>query len=96
MRSQNQIERQSHRREDGRYRRTNPCYVCTRSAGVSYFSHHDTDQQFGDELLVLCKKCSKTLAPFNGQEALAKARLMAVPGATFHACDRGVEYYANR
>ena len=67
-----QKERQDYR-ENGKYARVNPCYVCGKSAGVNYYSHQDTDGTIGDELLILCKKCGAKLGKFPGNEAVEVA-----------------------
>ena len=69
--SDKQRERQSDKyRENGKYARVNPCYVCDKSAGVTYFSHQDTDGSIGDELLVLCQKCANKLCQYDGPTAV--------------------------
>jgi hypothetical protein len=66
-----QRERQKlEHRENGRYAKVNPCYVCGKSAGIDYYSHHDTDVTIGDDLLVLCKKCGIRLAKYDGKTAI--------------------------
>ena len=68
----NQKRRQKFRKT-GRYAKVNPCYVCGKSAGVEYFSHHDTDGAIGDELLCLCESCYAKLDPIPGPEAVVVA-----------------------
>jgi len=70
--TESQRRRQSHR-DRGRYAKVNPCYVCGKSAGESYYSHHDTDGVLGDELLCLCESCCDKLDPLPGLEALKVA-----------------------
>jgi len=71
MRTSAQNERQKEQyREHGKYAKVNPCYVCGKSAGINYFSHHDTDKTINDELLVLCKKCADKLCKFDGPIAV--------------------------
>ena len=77
MMSENQIERQKQRfRNKGRYAKVHPCYVCGKSAGVDFNSHHDTDGLINDELLVLCDKCATILEKYDGKEAIEKAKTM--------------------
>lgn len=64
-----QQERQTHR-DNGKYAKVNPCYVCGKSAGVDYYSHQDTDGPINDELLVLCKKCCNKLSKYDGKTAV--------------------------
>ena len=64
-----QRERQEHR-ENGKYAKVNPCYVCGKSAGVDYYSHPDTDGLINDDLLCLCKKCSDKLGKYDGKTAI--------------------------
>ena len=71
MMSEKQKERQKYQyRENGKYAKVNPCYVCGKSAGVDYYSHHDTDGLINDELLCLCKKCMDKLDKFDGKTAV--------------------------
>lgn len=66
-----QRERQkSEYRENGKYAKVHPCYVCGKSAGVDYFSHQDTDGLINDELLCLCGKCMKKLSQYDGKTAV--------------------------
>lgn len=71
VRSSAQIERQKEQhRNHGQYAKVNPCYVCGKSAGVDYCSHHDTDGLINDELLCLCKKCATKLEKYDGKTAI--------------------------
>ena len=72
MKTEKQKERQKYR-ENGRYAKVNPCYVCGKSAGVDYCSHPDTDGAIGDELLCLCEKCGKKFGNLPGKEAVRLA-----------------------
>jgi len=66
-----QRQRQSENfRDNGKYAKVHPCYVCDKSAGVDYFSHPDTDNTINDELLCLCLKCYKKLCDLPGLEAI--------------------------
>ena len=60
-------------REDGRYAKVNPCYVCDKSAGVDYYSHPDSDMTINDELLCLCKNCMGKYQDLPGPEAVKLA-----------------------
>ena len=60
-------------REDGKYAKVNPCYVCGKSAGVDYFGHPDSDGLIDDELLCLCKDCYNKLSKYDGKTAIAIA-----------------------
>jgi len=71
-RTKKQIERQQHR-ENGKYAKVNPCYVCDKSAGINYYSHPDTDMGIGDALLQLCKKCAVKYSNIPGKEAVKLA-----------------------
>lgn len=69
---QTERQREEHRSR-GRYAKVNPCYVCGKSAGVSYYSDGRTDQVegFGDIALVLCLKCCRKGEAMNDTDALA-------------------------
>jgi len=61
---QSHAERSRQRaRDNGRYAKHNPCYLCNKSAGAIYLSHPLTDGTgsdgvaFGDIALCLCKRC---------------------------------------
>lgn len=72
--SEAQRERQSNRhRDNGRYAKVNPCRVCNESAGVGYYSHHDTDGLINDQLLVLCKQCAHKYSKLPGPAAVKEA-----------------------
>lgn len=53
-------------RENGKYVKHNPCYLCDKSAGMFYFSHPLTDcpgsdgVAFDDIALCLCTQCSNS------------------------------------
>jgi hypothetical protein len=64
-----QAQRQRIREDDGKYAKVNPCYVCSKSAGVDYYSHPDTDGEINDDLLCLCKKCADKLCDLPGRKA---------------------------
>jgi hypothetical protein len=64
---------QTQHRDNGKYAKVNPCYVCGKSARVDYYSHPDTDITIGDDLLCLCKTCADKLCDLPGPEAVAKA-----------------------
>jgi len=77
-RTKNQIRRQdSEHRENGRYAKVNPCYLCGKSAGQDYCSDRRTDMidsagnNWGDIALVLCAKCAKKLDAMPDAEAYA-------------------------
>jgi hypothetical protein len=70
----NQSRRQSHRGQDGKYAEVNPCQCCGKSAGLEYFSHHDTDVTIGDELICLCKSCHEQLDDMGGEYAVCIAK----------------------
>lgn len=71
MRTSAQQARQKEQyREKGKYAKVNPCYVCGKSAGINYWSHHDTDRLINDELLVLCGKCATKLDKYDGKTAI--------------------------
>lgn len=72
--TEKQAERQKEQyRNNGKYAKVNPCYVCNKSAGVDYFSHPDTDKTINDQLLCLCKKCYDRLGHLSGKEAIKLA-----------------------
>src|SRR4051812_28664957 len=71
-----QQRRQRHRDQVGRYDKVNPCYVCDKTAGENYGSHHDTDGAINDELICLCKPCHKFLDQFDGKTAIKIAGLI--------------------
>ena len=69
-----QRQRQSHRERTGKYALVNPCYLCGKSAGEDYWSHHadETDSagnSWGDLALVLCFKCYNKLVVMPDQQA---------------------------
>ncbi len=69
--TEKQKERQKPQyRENGKYAKVNPCYVCGKSAGVDYLSHPDTDVTIGDDLLCLCEKCWDKCGHLPGKEAV--------------------------
>ncbi len=47
-------------RENGRYAKVNPCEVCSKSAGVEYYSHLMTNEW--GFALVLCSRCENATA----------------------------------
>ena len=65
--TQLQINRQKHRANDGKYAKVNACYICSKSAGVDYFSDRRTDSRYsegnewGDQALCLCGRCAGKL-----------------------------------
>ena len=66
-----QVQRQkTEHRDNGKYAKVNPCYVCGKSAGIDYESHPDTDNTIDDELLCLCKRCGNRLRNIPGPEAV--------------------------
>ena len=71
----NQSRRQSHRGQDGKYAEVNPCQCCGKSAGLEYFSHHDTDVTIADELICLCGKCFKRLDTMSGPDAIKSIKM---------------------
>lgn len=78
MTTENQRARQrAEYRNKGKYAQVNPCYVCGKSAGINYSSHHDTDVTIGDDLLCLCSKCMKILDKLDGKSAIKKAEEMS-------------------
>ncbi len=82
MMSEKQRERQgAEHRDNGKYAKVNPCYVCNKSAGVDYFSHQDTDGLINDELLCLCKKCADWLCKYDGKTAIKLAAMKYTGGA---------------
>ena len=72
IQTKKQIERQKYR-EQGKYAKVNPCFVCKKSAGENYFSHPDTDKTIKDQLLRLCKKCYIKYKNMPGTEAVKAA-----------------------
>ena len=69
-----QHERQSEQhRENGKYAKVNPCYVCGKSAGVNYYAHHDTDGLINDELLCIRKSCFNKYDKYDGKTAIKMA-----------------------
>jgi hypothetical protein len=69
-----QIERQRNQyRDNGKYAKMNPCYVCGKSAGADYWSHPDSDGLINDELLCLCKNCYDKLCKVDGLTAIKMA-----------------------
>jgi len=62
MATKKQQLRQNYR-ENGKYAKVNPCYLCGKSAGVDYNSHHLTDSDgsdgipFDDVALCICDRC---------------------------------------
>lgn len=49
-------QHEDYRTGDGKYALVNPCEVCGKSAGVSYYSHPLTDEW--GFALILCKRCA--------------------------------------
>lgn len=73
----NQEQRQKREyRKKGRYAKVHPCCICSRSAGVNYFSHRDTDSSrvVADRLLVLCVSCYNKTSSMTGVEAIEWAK----------------------
>lgn len=59
---------QTKHRDNGRYAKVNPCYICGKSAGIDYLSDHRSDStdsegnEWNDEALCLCGTCGPALA----------------------------------
>lgn len=82
----NQEQRQKREyRKKGRYAKVHPCRICSRSAGVNYFSHQDTDssREVADRLLVLCVRCYDETSNMTGVQAIEWAK--KYHSATFEA-----------
>jgi hypothetical protein len=74
-----QVQRQKHRKDDGKYTKVNPCYHCGKSAGVDYCSHPCTDggrgSEMNDEGLCLCQTCCCFLESLPNDEALRRFKI---------------------
>jgi hypothetical protein len=70
-----QAERQRVRSSAGKYEKLNPCEVCGRGAGASYYSDERVNGCFEGRGLVLCQRCAERLG---GLDDAAAAKLLGI------------------